>query len=515
MTLIKIFMWDPLLRLTHKPGIAQNELLLGILKKNAGTVYGKQHEFVSINSYDDFCNKVPVNNYEALRSYIEKQELEKKPYLNMQQPVMYMQTSGTISKPKLIPVLKQSISQYKKSQHIVAYANYRKIPGVYKGRILAIVSPAKEGELETGTSYGSMSGLVYQSMPFFIRKNYVLPSEIFEIKDYEKKYYLITKYALAEKYISMIATANPTTIVRIRKVIDEQAAALIEDIRSDNPVRALELETLLNKNGLVDFCTIWPQLKSITTWTDGSCSSLIPLIKTYFNENIHIVEMGYLSSEFRGGITIDVTTNAQIPALHENFFEFSEKHEYESGNMKLLTIEQIKMGEQYYIFATTQNGLYRYDINDIVEVTGYLNKTPLIKFVQKGSGVTNLTGEKLYEYQVLKAVEKNIIVHNASLDFFVMIGCVNDLRYTLYIEGQPLDTSAIESELDKLNMEYESKRKSGRLNPLQIRFLHTGTGEKYKQSILKEGKREAQFKYKHLQYKHDCKFDFDACVRRD
>ena len=45
-------------------------------------------------------------------------------------------------------------------------------------------------------------------------------------------------------------------------------------------------------------------------------------------------------------------------------------------------------------------------MNDIVRVTGRLHATPLLAFVQKGKGVTSLTGEKLYESQVLEAVRR-------------------------------------------------------------------------------------------------------------
>ena len=64
----------------------------------------------------------------------------------------------------------------------------------------------------------------------------------------------------------------------------------------------------------------------------------------------------------------------------------------------------MRKGLDYYIIVTTPSGLYRYFINDVVRVTGFLHAAPLLKFMQKGKGVTNITGEKLYEAQVLAAV---------------------------------------------------------------------------------------------------------------
>ena len=56
------------------------------------------------------------------------------------------------------------------------------------------------------------------------------------------------------------------------------------------------------------------------------------------------------------------------------------------------------------VLVMTATGLYRYFMNDLVETIGFFRATPLLRFVQKGKGVTSLTGEKLYEAQAIEAV---------------------------------------------------------------------------------------------------------------
>jgi len=535
MLLIKHFVWNPLINKTRNPQQAQNELLKQILSKNKDTVFGKEHGFERIKDYAEFCNVIPVRSYEDLRRYIEKQEEEKKPYLTVEQPIMYAQTSGTTGKPKYISILRSSISQYRKSQHIFSYAQYASISGVYSGKILGIVSPAVEGYLDTGTPYGSMSGLIYKSMPRVVRSKYVAPPEVFEIEDYELKYYLITAFALAENNITLIATANPSTLLKMANIIEKQVSKLVHDIKTGtfaclqglgadqkkgiaqnfkkNTTRASELENILSEKGNLSFADIWPNLKAVATWTGGSCSVLIPSLQKQLAPSTHIVEMGYLSSEFRGNITIDVLNNKGIPTLDENFFEFVEKEEWENETPAFLTLEQISEGKQYYVLVTTQNGLYRYSINDIIEVTGRYNKTPTIRFVQKGKGVTNITGEKLYESQLIQAIEAIKQEHNLDISFFIMLADPESLQYHLYIEHEPIDESGLleklEQHLSNLNIEYKTKRKSGRLQPLHVKFLKAGAGEAYKKHCVENGQREGQFKVMHLQYKKDCTFDFD------
>ena len=93
-----------------------------------------------------------------------------------------------------------------------------------------------------------------------------------------------------------------------------------------------------------------------------------------------------------GTVVIDANSDSGVPIINENFYEFIEKDDWDLGNKDFKTIKEIKEGKQYYIIVTTPYGLYRYFINDIIEVTGRFNNTPAIKFVQKERGVTNITG---------------------------------------------------------------------------------------------------------------------------
>ena len=510
MAYIKYALWKPLIKKTHRPQATQEKLLRGIIQKNKNTTFGKDHHFNEINTYQDFRSRVPVCEYEDLRQYIENQETDQFPHLNVDHPCMYAQTSGTTGKPKNIPILKSTIQQYQKSQHIVAYAIYTDIPRAYDGKVLAITSPAVEGVMASGIEYGAMSGLIYQSMPSLMKAKYVLPAEVFTIRDYQEKYYEIAKRALAEQNITMIATANPSTLIKIDQVINQDPEKIIADIRLMNKQRAEHLSDLFAVHGELMFRDLWPNLKSIITWTGGNCAMQIPKLQKRMPKSARFVELGYLASEFRGGITLDVINNHQIPTLHENFFEFVEKDNWENGLLKFLQLHEIEPNKLYYIFATTQSGLYRYNINDLVEVTGKINQTPTIQFVQKGKGVTNLTGEKLYEGQLIQGVWELLNESDIDIPFFKMLGDCQDLRYTMYIEQDNIDVIELERRLSKTNIEFRDKRKSGRLKPTRLINLKNGTGEAYKQHCLANGQREGQFKMIYLQHSHECNFNFES-----
>jgi hypothetical protein len=408
---------------------------------------------------------------------------------------------------------------------------------MYGGKVLVIASPAIEGYLENGIPYGSMSGFIYGEMPWFMKQKFVLPPIVFSIEDYDLKYLVIAVLSLSVDNITNMTSANPSTFLKLLDVINERKEVIIKLIRSGsfseleglneseknelekyfskNKHRAQELEELFKIHPRVTYEHLFKNLQVISTWLAGSCGALIPMLKRNVSATTHVIEVGYLASEFRGSINIDVINNRTIPAFHETFLEFAEKNDYEAGVIELQSLEEIEQGKQYYIFITTGGGLYRYNMNDLIEVTGLYNRTPTIVFVQKGKGTTNITGEKLYESQVIKAVGslgEDVI---EDIKFFMMIADENELKYSLYIEGKPTGGTAaglanmIDGLLMSMNIEYEAKRKSGRLKLPEVFFLKQGSGEAYKKHEVEKGMRENQFKTQPLLYKRDVTFKIE------
>jgi hypothetical protein len=171
----------------------------------------------------------------------------------------------------------------------------------------------------------------------------------------------------------------------------------------------------------------------------------------------------------------------------------------------------------YYVIVTTPSGLYRYFINDLVRVTGFLRRMPLLQFVQKGKGVTNITGEKLYESQALAAVHHALAQIGCAARFVLMLADEAAQRYRLYVESDaPAKPAAeqlaqgVDEQLQTLNLEYAAKRESGRLAALSAAWLAPGTEEAYKAQSVRLGQREGQFKTMALAYKARFAFDLEA-----
>jgi hypothetical protein len=261
---------------------------------------------------------------------------------------------------------------------------------------------------------------------------------------------------------------------------------------------------------------LWPDLQSVVTWTGGSCGLLIPRLKALLPSQTAVIELGYLASECAVSVNVDPRTNQCVPAISDHFFEFVKQADWERRRPHAYTLDQLEEGQHYYVLVTTSNGLYRYFLNDLIEVTGRFYQTPTIRFVQQGSDRTNLTGEQLYEYQVREAMGGVQQAYHTTFAFYVMVGDVRHRQYTLYLEHPGLDffvAYKVEERLSQANPGYQAMRDRGKLNPLHVVYVQPGTADAYKAFWVQRGRCDSQFTFVVLQYADKEGFDFSKYVR--
>lgn len=501
-------------------------LLKDILEENKDTEFGIAHKFSDIKTLKEFRKNIPINNYDSLESYVARQTNGECNVLIKDNPVSYATTSGTTGTPKYIPITKRAqLESHQNVSRVWLHSIYKEFPKAFDGTILTIVSPAEEGKTPDGTVYGSTSGQLILSMNKVIKDKYTIPYELLTLENYEARNYCIILLGI-QKPVSMLSTANPSTLSLMAKQGHQWQDQLIRDIEFGqlnpeldlpNDIRKLVQGELKSNPELADKLRLaiykdpenklrpkhyWKNLNLITCWTGGNSNVFIESMKEWYGD-VMIRDLGYLASELRGSIPLSNSNSSGVLTIGENFFEFIKVSDIDNSEPHFYLADELEVGERYYIFFTTKAGLYRYNINDIIEVTGYTHSTPNIIFVQKGKGVTNITGEKLYEQQLLNAVSQAEKTCDIKLNFFVCQANAQDARYDFYVEFAashlPKSTieyflGEIEKNLMKNNLEYATKRKSLRLKPMRLLILGENSLEKYKNWRVSGGIREAQFK---------------------
>jgi len=512
---------------TKDPAMAQANLLSEFLTRNKDTAYGREMAFGEIRNARDYQSKLPIGNYEHFRPYVERLMRGERRILTKEEPILFGTTSGTTGAPKFIPVTKYSRKKKIDVMNIWIYHMLKDHPGLLDGKILAVVSPEKEDTTERGLPCGAETGHAYKNLPYAIRCFYVLPYPVLEIKDYPSKYYCILRLAM-EKEITAIATMNPSTITLLCHKIGIFANDIIVDIErgtlkkelkikdetrkviekglKPNPSRAAFLRNTLRDKEQILPSDLWPTLKLIQCWKAGTVGHYLKDFPKYFG-GVKVRDFGYLSSEARCSIPMDDDKCCGVLAINSNFYEFIPREERLKGSNKTLLCDELELGKEYFVMLTTPGGLYRYDIDDVVKVTGFKNKTPRIEFVQKGLNVTSLTGEKLYESHVSEAVKKVIDRIKVEVEFITgCIECGDSPRYVFLVEFKDAPDHdkkksflrALDDEIKVINVEYESKRNSERLHDPVMRIVKKGAFLKYRTNRVRNGTHDGQFKVAQL-----------------
>ena len=214
-------------------------------------------------------------------------------------------------------------------------------------------------------------------------------------------------------------------------------------------------------------------------------------------------ELGYIATECRFGFSLD-DTNESVLFPHMHYYEFVEESEIQSPHKHFLQIDELEIGKRYCAYVTTYSGLFRYNMNDLIEVGGKYKNTPTIHMVSKVNGIVSLTGEKLYETQFIDAVHAAEKTTGLKTKFFVGFADILESKYHFYFEfaneevtqeEADLLANEVDKELQKINIEYESKRASFRLHEPQAHILMSNAYSRFKAACLRDGFRDGQFKF--------------------
>ncbi|MDR0642063.1 MAG: GH3 auxin-responsive promoter family protein [Treponema sp.] len=530
---------------------SQEKVLRSFLENSKNTVYGKEHNFSGVleapgqDIFEVFRKNVPVNDYENLRPYVDRHKNGEADVLFPGKPKMYGTTSGTTKEPKWIPITERYYQEvYKKSNQTWFYTLIKNKPKVFYGKTLSIVGKAIEGAAPDGTLYGSISGISQRDIPHFMEVVHTAPADVFHITDYKARYYAIMRMAI-EQDVTLIITANSSTLVEMQTNANEFFDEYVQDIESGtlsrrlsipdeirkalesrlkpNPERAEELRQMKVRYGSVLPKHYWPRMQIVNVWMCGNATIYLEKIRDSFPSHTVFHEFSYFSTECKAGLVLKSNTLDTVPSGHMIYFEFIHESETEQKDPKIYQLWDLKKGELYCPVVTTSAGLYRYNMMDLVEVTGFYNQYPLIKFVQKVNGTVSLTGEKLHERQFIEAVR--LCSQEMGLPITFLVGFANPEKsnYRFYYEfaDQTISmhraeefTKAVDMRLREFNIEYEAKRSSSRVKAPDTSLLVKDSFEQFKAACIEKGYRDGQFKLNLLMLDEKRQEMFEKLVKK-
>ncbi len=481
----------------------------------------------SAASLSDFRRRVPITTYDDYAEAIEacKSGAPGAMLGPGQQILMFALSSGTTGQPKYIPITKKFLNEYRRGWLTWGSFAYRGRSILIETALLPITSSACEFRTPSGIACGAISGLTVDSQSWITKHLFPVPPQVYRIKDTMSKFYCLGRFAI-EKRVGSISTANPSTVLSVFRLLNERKEALIRDVHDGtldknldlepearrvlqsllkpNPRRASRLQQDAEAHGGLYPKDFWKDLCLVSNWKGGSLMRYLDFYPEFFGD-IEIRDIGLVASEGRMTIPVSHASDDGILDIRSHFFEFVPEAAIEDKQPRTLLAQELQVGERYYVLLTTSSGFYRYDIRDLVEVTGFRHQAPMLRFLNKGKHFCSITGEKISEHQVVQAVAETSRRFEMRIENYCLFPKWGKIPfYGMLVEENSLGASqqwgpflrALDSALRRLNCEYDSKRSSGRLGGINLFFVPERTFELQRQDKLRaQGGRMEQYKH--------------------
>jgi len=506
--------------------VFQQRTLLAKIRRNERSDFGRDHGFSQIRTVDDFRRQLRVATYEDHQPYIERVLHGETTALFAPgtKILMFAMTSGTTGQPKRLPITEELFREYKSGWRMWGAGAFGDHMHLIMKKTLQLTSDWQQFRAPCGIPCGQISGLAATTRPRLSSHIFPLPAQLAQIHDPAARHYASLRFGLESDRVGMIITANPSTLLEFGQRMNREKEALIRDIHDGTlscempielrqalarrilkrlPERARELERIVAAHGELLPKYSWPQLDVLAVWTGGSVNVYLPKLPALYGD-VSIRDHGLSASEGRMTIPLADGTPAGLLDFYNHYFEFIPVEEHDSARPSILEGHELEVGKDYYILLTTSGGLYRYDIHDVVRCVGFEGEAPYVEFLNKGKNFCSLTGEKLSEHQVVRAVKSGFADLALPLETFAVAPVMEaHPRYVLLVESAAHRGRADELahrtqvHLERFNEEYASKCSSGRLLPLTVSEVAPGTWQALRaHKIGERGNLE--------EYKHNC-----------
>lgn len=432
------------------------------------TVFGNDHRFADIRTYEDFKQAVPVRDYEELKPYITQILEGKSDVLWKGKPLYFAKTSGTTSGTKYIPISNDSIHNHINSAKN-AILNYIHQTGksVFLDKKLIFLSGSPTLDTKAGIMTGRLSGISNHHVPGYLRTNQLPTYATNCIEDWEEKLERIIDETI-DQPMGLISGIPPWVQMYFDRII-ERTGKQIKDVFPDfdlfiyggvnfEPYRAKLYEAIGKK---IDSVELYPASEGFLAYQDMPES----------NELLLLLNSGI-------------------------FYEFIPADEYFNENPTRLSIEQVELNKNYAVIINSNAGLWGYSIGDTVKFTSLepyrVIVSGRIKHFISAFG-EHVIGEEV-ENAMKHATERHPEVEIVEFTVAPMVAPKQGLPYHEWLVEfavPPHNPEAfakdLESKMIELNVYYEDLIVGSILRPLVVTPLRRNAFIDYMKSIGKLG----------------------------
>ena len=440
------------------PHEVQNELLLKLVHKAKNTEIGKKYGFKDIRSYNDFAQQVPITNYEASHEMIERARRGESNIFWPSPVKLFAQSSGTTNaKSKYIPVSPEALEDchYAASKDLLCvYLNNNPDSQLFTGKSLRLGGSKKLYE-SNGTSYGDLSAILIDNMPFWAEFSSTPGNEVSLMSDWEVKMQAIVQETIQEKVTSLAGVPSWMLVL---------------------------INNILESTGKESLFEVWPNLEvyfhggvSFEPYRD-QYRKVLPRHDFKYYE-IYNASEGFFALQDK-----NERSDLLLMLDYGIFYEFIPMNCYGEPDQKIIPLSEVEKGKNYAIVITTNSGLWRYRVGDTVRFTS------IDPYRVRVSGRTkhhiNAFGEELIIENAEEALKKATALTNSEIVDYTAAPIFMDgkekgahewfIEFKVAPKNPEQFNHIFDKALQEINSDYEAKRKNNMtLNPPTIHYART------------------------------------------
>lgn len=439
------------------------------LKDGRRTVFGDDHQLKEVNRYAEYTEAVPIRDYEAIKPYIELIKGGQENVLWKGKPIYFAKTSGTTSGVKYIPISKDSIGNHINTAKyaLLNYMAESGKPEFADGKMI-FLSGSPTLERVGGIPTGRLSGIVNHFVPGYLRRNQMPSFETNCIEDWETKL----------KKIVLETSLQDMTLISGIPPWMQMYFDWLSEANEGKKIKELFPNLQVIAHGGVNF---EPYRAKLFESIGGPVDTIetFPASEGFF---------AFQDSQTEEGLLLN--TDSGI------FFEFIPTSEVFNEKPKRLSLEDVKIGENYALIINSNAGLWGYNIGDTVKFVS-LNPYRIV-VTGRIKHFISAFGEHVIAEEVEHAMRIASNQHGAHVIEFSVAPMINtpdgSLPYHEWLisfEKQPDNLIAFANTLDNIlrekNVYYDDLIRGGILQPLRITLLQPQAFIDYMRSIGKLG----------------------------
>jgi hypothetical protein len=420
----------------------QNEWFDKLINSAKNTEWGLKYNYRSIKTIKQFKERVPVQDYENLKHYVERIKKGEQNLLWPSEIKWFAKSSGTTNdKSKFIPISSESLEEchYKGGTDMLSiYINNFPDSKIFSGKSLMMGGSQRINELNEEQSYGDLSAIIMYNMPVWAQFFRSPDLSVALMENWELKLEKMAEITSKEN-ITNIAGVPSWTLVLAKKILE--------------------------KTGKKNLLEVWPNLElfmhggvSFTPYRE-QFKQLIP------SNNMHYLETYNASEGFFGIEDIPGSGDLLLMLDYGIFYEFMPLSELGKEFPKTLQLDEVELNTPYALVISTNGGLWRYIIGDTIKFT---HLYPFrIRITGRTKHFINAFGEELMIENADKAIAEACKQTNASINDYTaapiyMTEGSGGHEWLIEFEKEPDSLekfkNILDSELKRINSDYETKR---------------------------------------------------------